>query len=192
MNRLVYCTGRTVVQYVLYDDLVKQMYSTCGRAFIYFLILWWWTGFVPNMYSPHSFAGSNTRVIICVLPRSQRWGPRVLVAVVPSRQLESLQQQSAASTNESIQDILNGDRGFQFSDTLVDKQARKESGEKKHSFAPPSPGNQGNTPETLESPAAQEQESQETIPSVASSPSTPGGLNLGRAMRNELKKGFFR
>ena len=104
-----------------------------------------------------------------------------------ARRLEILQQQNAASTAESIPDRLERELELQFY-TLADTEARKKYGDKKHSFVPPSPGNQGNPPETAESPAAQAQESQETN---LSSPSTPGGLNLGHALRNQLKNGFF-
>jgi hypothetical protein len=107
---------------------------------------------------------------------------------VPSCQLESLQQQSAASTPESTQDKLKAELGLQFY-ALADTQARKEYGENEHSFAPPSPGNQGNPLETMESPAAHAQESQE---SIASSPSTPGGLNVGHALRKEWRKDWDR
>jgi hypothetical protein len=104
-----------------------------------------------------------------------------------ARRLESLQQQSAASTAESIQDRLQREFELQFY-TLADTETRKEYGERKHSFVPPSPDNEGNPLETTESPATQAQESQQTNYTAASSPSTPGGLNLGHALRNEWRK----
>jgi hypothetical protein len=107
-----------------------------------------------------------------------------------ARRLES-QQQIAASTTESIHDRLEREFELQFY-TLAETEARKKYGEKKHSFVPPSPGNQqSNPPGTVESPAAQAQESQETNYSFTSSPSTPGGLNLGHAVRKEFRDGLF-
>jgi hypothetical protein len=107
------------------------------------------------------------------------------------RRLESLQQQSAASTVESIQERLIREFGLQFY-TLANTEARKKYDEIKHSFAPPSPDNHGNPPETTESHAAEAEESQQTNYTVASSPSTPGGLGLGRALRNGLTMGWDR
>jgi hypothetical protein len=100
------------------------------------------------------------------------------------RRLESLRQ-SAASTVESIQDKLKEELGLQFY-TLADTQAKKKYGERKHSFAPPSPGNRGIPMGATESPVAEAQESQGTINSFRSSPSTPGGRNLGNALRGGL------
>jgi hypothetical protein len=88
------------------------------------------------------------------------------------------------SAVESIQDKLKGELGLQYY-TQSDTRAKKEYGERKHSFAPPSSGNQGIPLEATESPAAEAQESQGTIHSFRSSPSTPSGHSLGHAFRHE-------